>query len=584
MPDDNLIPTPAPADLPSFTIKAAGSAVTGRYQIKAIAVSREFNRVASAEIQVHDGDPAAETFKASESQDFVPGNEIQITAGYHGNEQAIFEGVVVRHGLRAPNNGRSYLRVECKDKAVKLTVGRKSAYFYDQKDSDVIEQLAQGAGLQAEVAATSVKHPQMVQCQATDWDFLLARAEANGLLVLTQDGTLLAKAPDASKPAVLALTYGRNVLDFEAACDSRDAFASVHSSAWNPADQAVLDIEGADPSATAPGNLSAAALGAVIGADPLLLQHAGQLADGELQAWADGKRLKSGYAKVRGRVRIQGHAAVAPGDAIELGGLGGRFNGKALVSGVRHEINGKNWETDIAFGLSPEWFGQARPGVGGAPAAGLLPGVSGLHVALVTALEGDPEGEDRIQVRVPMMGVGEEGIWARVATLDAGKERGSFFRPEIDDEVVLGYLNDDPRNPIVLGMLNSSNKPAPLQAADANPQKGFFTRAKLKLWFDDEKKTITVETPGGNSILLSDEDGAITLKDQNGNKLILDAAGVTIESAKDVSIKASSGDIKLDGTNVKAQATAQLEAKGSAGAELSSSGNTVVKGSIVQIN
>ncbi|MFZ4699398.1 MAG: type VI secretion system tip protein VgrG [Candidatus Methylumidiphilus sp.] len=584
MADDNLIPTPAPADLPTFKIKAAGVEVTGEYQIKAIVVSREFNRVASAEIMIHDGDPAAETFKVSESEDFVPGNDLEITAGYHGNEQTIFKGIVVRHGLRAPNSGRSFLRVECKDKAVRLTVGRKSAYFYDEKDSGIIEQLAQGAGLQADVAATQVTHPQMVQCQAADWDFLVTRAEANGLLVLTQDGKLVAKAPDASKPPVLALTYGRNVLDFEAVMDSRDEFASIHASAWNPADQAVLDIEGADPSATAPGNLSADDLAAVIGLDPLMLQHAGQIKDSELQAWADGKRLKSGYSKVRGRVRIQGYAAVAPGDVIELGGMGGRFNGKALVSGVRHEINVKNWETDIAFGLSPDWFGLTQPRVSDAPAAGLLPGVSGLHVALVTALEGDPDGEDRIQVRVPMMGVKDEGIWARVATLDAGKERGSFFRPEIDDEVVLGYLNEDPRNPIVLGMLNSSKKPAPLQAADANPQKGFVTRAKMKLLFDDEKKTITVETPGGNSILLSDEDGAITVKDQNGNKLVLDSKGVTIESAKDVSINASSGDIKLAGLNVKASADAQLEAKGTAGAELSSGGSTVVKGSIVQIN
>lgn len=584
MADDNLIPTPTPSDLPTFKIKAAGAEVTGEYQIKTIVVSREFNRVASAEILVHDGDPAAETFKVSESDDFKPGNEIEITAGYHGDEQTIFKGIVLRHGLRAPNSGRSYLRVECKDKAAKLTVGRKSAYFYDQKDSEIIEQLAQNAGLQAEVAATLVKHPQMVQCQATDWDFLVTRAEANGLLVLTQDGKLLAKPPDASKDPVLALSYGRNVLDFEASMDARDEFAAIHASAWNPAEQAVLDIEGADPSAQTPGNLSAADLAAVIGLDPLMLQHAGQIKDSELQAWADGKRLKSGYAKVRGRVRIQGHAAVAPGDVIELGGMGGRFNGKALVSGVRHEINANNWETDVAFGLSPEWFGQAQPRVDDAPAAGLLPGVSGLHVALVTALEGDPEGEDRIQVRVPMMGVDEEGIWARVATLDAGKERGSFFRPEIDDEVVLGYLNDDPRNPIVLGMLNSSKKPAPLEAADANPQKGFITREKIKLLFDDEKKTVTVETPGGNSVLLSDEDGAITLKDQNGNQLVLDAKGVTIESAKDVTVNAGSGDIKLKGLNVKASADTQFEAKGTAGAEVSSSGSTVVKGSIVQIN
>ena len=38
----------------------------------------------------------------------------------------------------------------------------------------------------------------------------------------------------------------------------------------------------------------------------------------------------------------------------------------------------------------------------------------------------------------------EQGVWARVATLDAGNDRGTFFRPEVDDEVVLGFFHDDP--------------------------------------------------------------------------------------------------------------------------------------------
>lgn len=580
--DDSRIPTSAPSDRPGFKILANGAAVSAEYQVQTVIVSRGFNRLAQAQLFVLDGDPASQEFKVSNQDDFVPGSEIEIQAGYHGDEETIFKGVVVRTGLRVFKEKPALLRVECRDAAVKLTVGRKSAYFYDVTDSDLIEELAGQAGLCTEVESTDVSHAQMVQFYATDWDFILTRAEANGKLVVTNDGTLVVKAPDSSADPVLSLSYGGNLLDFEAYADARDQYAAVQSYSWDPANQEMVEIDGAEAAADSPGNLESSDLADVIGLEGLALKHGGQIKDDELQAWADGQRIKSAFAKARGRVRIQGFAGIAPGDCIELGGVGDRFSGKALVSGVRHEIDTENWESDIAFGLSPDWFGQARRDIADAPARGLLPPVSGLQIGLVTSLE-DPDSEDRVQVRIPLIDPSEEGVWARVASLDAGDSRGAFFRPEIGDEVVLGFLDDDPRNPVILGMLNSSAKPAPITASDDNHEKGFVSRGEMKLLFNDEKNSISIETPNGNMLVLSEEDGGIKLEDENGNSLVLNADGVAIESASDLNIKAS-GDINIEGTNVTSTANAQLKAEGSGGAELSSSASTVVKGSIVQIN
>ena len=80
-------------------------------------------------------------------------------------------------------------------------------------------------------------------------------------------------------------------------------------------------------------------------------------------------------------------------------------------------------------------------------------------------MEGDPDKEDRVQIQLPTVDA-NEGIWARVSSMDAGKGRGSFFRPEIHDEVVVGFLNGDPRHAIILGMLNSSANPAPFESKD----------------------------------------------------------------------------------------------------------------------
>jgi len=181
-------------------------------------------------------------------------------------------------------------------------------------------------------------------------------------------------------------------------------------------------------------------------------------------------------------------------------------------------------------------------------------------------------------------------MWARLATLDAGKERGTFFRPEIDDEVIVGFLNDDPRHPIVLGMCHSSAKPAPEAAKDDNHLKGYISREKMKLTFDDEKKIIALETPGGNKITLSDEDKGIILEDQNGNKITLNDSGIKIESSKDLSLKASK-DIKIEGKNVDIKAQTAFKAEGTSSAEVSGasttikgSATTVIKGGMVQIN
>ena len=176
-----------------------------------------------------------------------------------------------------------------------------------------------------------------------------------------------------------------------------------------------------------------------------------------------------------------------------------------------------------------------------------------------------------------------EGIWVRVATLDAGDKRGSFFRPEIDDEVIVGFINGNPNEAVILGMMNSSAKPAPLTASDNNHEKGFVTRSKIKFLFNDDKKSASLETPGGKKIILDDDAGVIHFEDENGNKVVADSGGITLDSPKDIILKAT-GDIRFEGMNISVKANAQFKAEGSAGAEISTSAVAVLKGSMVQIN
>lgn len=583
MANERIIPSDAPKSAATFSILSEGTAVSRTYNVLSIVVNKEVNRIASATIIMADGNPAQESFEISNTADFEPGKEIEIKAGYRANEETIFKGIVIKHGIKVRKNG-SLLIIECKDKAVKMTNICKCKYFHDATDSDMMEELIDTYGIDKDVESTSITHKQVIQYNATDWDFIVCRADVNGMLCIANDGKLSIAKPEFSGTEVLTLQYGATIHDLDAEIDARFQYKAVKASAWNFTDQELLDsVEAEDPGLPEAGNLASDTLAAIVDEDEFRLYHSGKIEEPEMQQWVNAKMMKHQLAKIRGKVKTDGTAAVLPGTIIQLNGAGERFEGKLFVTGVRQEIENGNWQTTIQFGVNPEWFVQTymveQPNAGA-----MLPGIKGLQIGIVTKLESDPDGEDRIQVKIPVINKDDEGTWCRVASLDAGEKRGMFFRPEIDDEVVVGFIDNDPRHAVVLGMLNSSAKPAPITAADDNHEKGYVSRSEMKMIFNDDKKTITVETPGGNKVLISEDEKKIHMEDQNGNKITMSEDGITMESIKDIIMKAPSGDMKCEGKNIEMKSSAQAKMEGGSGAELKSGGTTKVNGSMVQIN
>ncbi len=410
----------------------------------------------------------------------------------------------------------------------------------------------------------------------------MTRAEKIGMYCLPDEGTVRVEKPNPSQEPVLTLTYGDNVFDLELELDSRTQYAKVSALAWDAAHQEVARSDIDDVAAPRAGNIDGTELAQVGAVEEFELRHSGKLDQQEIDAWVEAQMIKSRFSRIRGTIRFQGNHAVKPGALIEVAGMGDRFNGPAFVAGVRHMLVEGEWETTIQLGLRPEWHHE-RFAVNSAPAAGFQPAINGLHTGVVTQLQDDPAGEDRILVRVPSIDAAADGVWSRIATLDAGENRGSVFRPEIGDEVLMGFINDDPNHPVVLGMLHSSNKPAPIPASDDNHAKGLVTRSGLKIQFNDDGPKITIETPSGKKILVDDDAGHIQLSDETGNELLLNSDGISLTSAKDIALKAA-GDINIEGvnTNIKANASALLE--GASSAALNSSGDTKIQGSLVRIN
>jgi uncharacterized protein involved in type VI secretion and phage assembly len=312
------------------------------------------------------------------------------------------------------------------------------------------------------------------------------------------------------------------------------------------------------------------------------LIHSGKFTNEMAKEWANAKMLRSRLAKVRGNVRFQGFEKVLPGMIVTLNGVGERFNGPVFVNAVKHDVSEGNWTTTIHFGISDAWFTETIFPNHLSSQLGFMPAVQGLQIGVVTDLE-DPESENRVKVKLPVVNPDEEGIWMRMATLDAGDSRGTFFLPEIDDEVVVGFIFDDPHNPVILGMLHSSAKPAPLSASNSNPEKGYVSRSELKMIFNDEKKSYTLETPGGKKITLSDDDAMVKVEDENGNSIAMEPSGVTVESATLLRLKAGTN-ITLEAVNIMLSPSTQFTV-GAGGSEINAgNGSAEIKGANVKIN
>ena len=527
-----------------LTVYSEGKTLDDTVQLISVTVHREINRVPGATLVIADGDMPEGRFPVSDGAAFKPGAKITIKAGYGDEETTIFVGIVVKHALKIAGADGARLVVDCRDEALKMTVGRKNAHYLNQSDSDVLKSLLGGFGLDASVSDAAIQHQSLVQHACTDWDFMLARAAANGCVVVVTDGRVVVGKPQTAGTADLAVGYGDSLIDFKAELDALQTFS---------ADMQPLKSPNQSPK-----------------------------------------------PRLRGSMRFQGSALAKVGGLIELNGVGQRFNGSVYITGIRHEMANGEWCTQAEFGTPPDSVAEGQDG-SSPPAAcrcpGATGGATGLHLGVVPKLDGDPDGEHRIQVRVPTAGI--DRIWARLLQVHASSGFGTFFAPEVGDEVLLGWFDHDPGLPVVLGSLYSHQHPPPQTLMADNPIKAIVTRCKATLAFNDEDRVITLKTPTGNQVVISDEDGSIVITDQNDNRFKLGRDGIRMDSPKDIQISAkgaihidavgaltltSKADARLQAMNVSCEAQIGLVAKGAASAELSASGQTTVKGAVVMIN
>jgi uncharacterized protein involved in type VI secretion and phage assembly len=169
----------------------------------------------------------------------------------------------------------------------------------------------------------------------------------------------------------------------------------------------------------------------------------------------------------------------------------------------------------------------------------------GVYPALVSDIT-DPDGQGRVKVMLPWSpdtGSGRYEAWARISTLMGGPNRGSWFIPDVNDEVLLVFEGGDPRRPYVIGGLwnGRDSPPESMDGAGKNFLKVLRSRNGVKITLDDTdgQETLVLETPGGQRVTLKDGPGSVEVVDSNGNSVKLETSGITVTAAAKVTINAS---------------------------------------------
>src|SRR5262249_21370534 len=190
----NPVSPMAAGDAPlTLEIKAGGRAIDAGLLVLSVDTWHAVNTIPKARIVLCDGSASAATLPVSNLDVFLPGAEIEVSAGYGVTRNVIFTGIVIAHRIEITEDASAKLVVEAADAAIKMTLTRNTAVFENVTDADLIGRLISASGLSKDVTQTTTTHEAVVQYDATDWDMTMMRAEMNGMVVTVDAGTVTVK-------------------------------------------------------------------------------------------------------------------------------------------------------------------------------------------------------------------------------------------------------------------------------------------------------------------------------------------------------------------------------------------------------
>jgi phage protein D/phage baseplate assembly protein gpV len=522
---------------------------------------------------------------------FGLGEEVEISAVPEagGRSRAVFKGEITALEPDFGEGTQAMLVVRGYDRSHRLHRSTHSQAYLQVKDSDLARRIAQEAGLQAQVDDTTEVYDHVLQHNQTHMEFLSERAARIGYEFYVEDRTLYFRKP-ANSGDVLELEWGRELRSFRPRLTLLEQVDEVIVKGWDPkAKQAITGqaTRGRAEPQIGQGQSGAQLASSAFSSARRVVVNCGVKSQAEADTLAQAICDEISGAFVEAEGSCYGQPEMRAGKSIRLTALGRRFSGTYLVTGITHIYRADSgYVTSFGVhGRRPDTLYALleRSAEGARDAAGPV-------IAIVTN-NSDPEDRGRVKVRFPWLSDEVESAWARVAGIGAGAERGVYWLPEVNDEVLVVFEQGDVNRPCVIaGLWNGQDKPPlPSSQALANGevrQRIFKTRAGHTLTFTDGSgQGVVLETSGGHRLTLADEQKKVVLETAGGLTLTMDDTQnqISLESPGNLAIKSNA--------NLTIEAGAQLELKGqifslqgSARGEVNGGAMLDVKGGLVKIN
>ena len=490
---------------------------------------------------------------------------VSISAGYDNSLTPIFSGKIRSMSTRFSAGGGPVVQVSGQGPLDEMMRGTKARLWNEETDSAVAEAVASAyfGGANVEVESTGIVHQQINQNNQTDFQFLEELANRNGFEIVVRRGTF-SFGPARKTEPVATLSHGESLTAFTLDRRSAHQVGAVEVRHWDPKRNEEIV-----------GTAEREGVGTekkVIKRPVWSREEATRLAKAEL------KRLTGNDAQGTGETL--GTPKLWAGDTVRLEGLGA-LSDTYYFERVTHRISESGFTT--SFEVSPLIDGgrsvvtdEVTTVASGPDESGGR--VRGVAVGVVSEIV-DPDKMGRVKLTFPWRDANDESYWARVSTLMAGAESGTYFLPDPGDEVLVGFDEGDIRHPYVLGRVWNGQKKPPITPDEENNLRKIASRSGHELVFDDSPNDGKVELLSRNrdgrqhriSLQDSKERTRIILEDQSGkNTVEIDKDGMHFSSASKIEIKAPQLNI--------------TDANGKNGIMLDKSGNLTLKGTNIHLN
>ena len=577
-----------------FGVKINGKDFDYKYPINYIEVTKSINNIPFCVIKLHEFTNVDKEFLLNNS-DLKIGANVEVEIKDDNGSKKIFSGVVVNKSFLLDSDiEESYVVLKCYHKFFNMTIANKSNYFIDKTDKDIIEEILAKYSYSSELGSMTLKRDFFYQNNISDWEFINNIAKCYGFIVNidVENDKLIVDKPKKDKSSQ-KITLEDNVININLTVDGESQIDSLEGKYWDIKKQSCSNVESTNSS-------TENSFGNVNSSD--ILKNSGKqkcniindsLNEQEYKIYVDGIIELNRYSKIHGNITILGNKDIEQNKTIDLDNFSDVFNGSAYISKVQHIFKSEysGWITKVYVGL------KKNDNTNVIKDNFNISNIVGLKYGTVIKIDGDPENNYRVFVNIPTINKSGEGIWCRLSSIYASNNCGITFFPEKDDEVILGFIENNPKEPIIIGNVYNSKKKSSVTVDAENNTKSIKTKSGMEINFNEKDKIIKISTSDKRSITISDKGNSIEML--NGSEKIsinkdsieiisskdikLDGNNITLTAKSGINIKGNN-DIKIDGNNIKLNGNIGVNIKGGTSTKIESSGITEIKGTMVKIN